>query len=92
MKVSKASWETVERRVGVRMQAEIAAAKDEDWLDSFRKQSHTVTAEGLEVDSGIKNTIKGSLGLRTEGKTLPCTRYGTCFLFLIRGRLYHGKV
>lgn len=52
--------------MGVKVQAEIAAAKDEDWLDSslFRKQSHTVTAEGLEVDSGIKNTAKGSLSLR----------------------------
>lgn len=47
------------------MQAEIAAPKDKG-LDSlpFRKQSHTVTAEGLEVDSGIKNTAKGSLSLR----------------------------
>lgn len=62
----RASWETIERRVGMKAQAEIAAAKDEDWLDSspFRKQSHTVTAEGLEVDSGIKNTAKGSLSLR----------------------------
>lgn len=65
----------------MRVQAEAAAAKDEDGLDSspFRKQSHTVTAEGLEVDSGVKNTVKGSLGLRTEGKTLSCTRYGTFF-------------
>lgn len=61
-----------ERRVGVKVQAEIAAANDEDWLDSspFKKQSHTVTAEGLEVDSGINNIIKGSLGLRNQRKDI----------------------
>lgn len=65
----------------MKTQAEIAAGKAQDWLDSspFRNQSYTVPAEGLEVDSGIKNTVKGSLGLRNRRKDIAVHKIWNIF-------------
>lgn len=63
-----------------KVRAATAAAPGQDGrtLQPFEHQA-TLTAEGLEADSGIRNTAKELLGVSNRRKTLTCTRYRDSF-------------